>query len=124
MKHRMFESVSIQHIAQMVIGLTLADKPVPRTNRDLFERWALLKEAHEWVVRINDIEVQFLEVTPQSSDGFYFSVEIMWFIGCDLCELESVEWTWSNTPLCNAHWRDGQAAEKADLENDDRALGL
>ncbi len=124
MKHRLFESVSIQYIAQMAIGLTLADKPVPKTNRDLFLHWALLKEAHEWDVRINDIEVQFIEVTPQSSDGFYFSVEVMWFVGCDLCELESVEWTWDNTPLCHVHWRDGQAAEEADLRNDDRALGL
>ncbi len=47
-----------------------------------------------------------------------------WFIGCELCELESVEWTWDDTPLCLAHWRDGQASEKADLENDDRALGF
>ena len=75
-----YQSVGIHDIATMVVGRTLADKPIAKNIIGLFAQWVLAKESWRHDESIEDMEIANIDVMPVSPDGFYFSVEGTWFI--------------------------------------------
>ena len=125
--HCVYESVSIVDLTMMVISRTLADEPVPITNQGLFVEWATFREAHNNDLKPSDLEIESVDIMAKSPDGFYFSIEMTWWVSCNWCELVA-QHLWSNIEdgnfNCREHGEEALAQDLADQHNDDVALGL
>ena len=123
--HCVYESIGIKEIALMVVGLTLADQPIPMTNQGLFVHWVATREAHKYDIKPSDMEIEAVDIMAKSPDGFYFSVELWWWVSCDMCEVTAnPAYSGEGHFLCTHHGREAYAQEQADLANDDIAIGM
>ena len=78
--HFEYQSVGIMALTDMAVGMTLADKPIPKNIAGLFAQWVKNKEGWMHDERPDDMEIVWIDIMPVSPDGFYFSVEGEWFI--------------------------------------------
>jgi hypothetical protein len=123
--HVHYESVGIKDIAQMAFGLALGDNPLPLTNQGLFVHWVSVREAAKLDLKPSDLEIEAVDIMAKSPDGFYFSVEFWWWVSCDMCENTAItHYSADGNFLCRFHGDEGYQQEQADLENDDRAIGM
>ena len=123
--HVYYESVGIRDIAQMAFGLALGDNPLPLTNQGLFVHWASVREAAKHDLKPSDFEIEAVDIAAKSPDSFYFSVEFWWWVSCDMCEATAnSHYSDDGHFLCRHHGEEGLKQEQADLDNDDRAIGM
>ncbi len=115
--------IHIEGVRDYVTLATLADQETPREGMNLLRAIVKHKLAVKWDISDpNDIEVEAWDI---ERDGMlYWQTEMWWRVYCDQCEQTAIHQTDMSGNACQHHYDEAWKQEQADLDNDDRAIGM
>jgi hypothetical protein len=79
--------------------------------------------AHATDLRPIDIDGEYID-WEWDQPNHWFGVELGWRAVCSQCGFTAIQQNSYDSPLCITHFIESMEQDRADLDNDDRAIGL
>jgi len=113
--------LDINDIRSWVVAKTLADEAAPYGVALMIES-VMRQVAHDMDRHVKDYEIMYHDFDHTGPLSWW--IEVGWTILCDECEYVAWDQDLIDLDLCKVHFNNALEQEKADLENDDIALGM
>jgi hypothetical protein len=114
--------VTVDDIVGYSVGSTLKDEPAARgETRMILGGIFVQRMAHEYDLLPIEVVIEWLDWLWT---GGGFTVEAGWYAPCDQCGMPAIRQERFSVLLCEMHYHESMEQHHADLENDDRAIGL
>lgn len=117
-------AVTPTELVNWAIGLTLDDQPVPRGSLiQMLVEVVKKRVGHDEDLRPLDIDVEYADHEWDRANG-WFGIKVGWRAVCAQCGFTATQQNVYDEPLCLDHFLESMEQDRADLDNDDRAIGL